>query len=336
MTSVEPDTAAEPDDRAAGIRTLGSVIGHATVAVPLGTRRDSAGSTLEALKRHELEEVRTVVVLEHQRPVGLVSIEDLLLAGPEATLGSLMSADFPSVTFDTDQEVAAHALIESSERCLVVTGPGGGFAGLVFAEQMLPVLLAEHEEDMARLGGYLAGSREAVSAADEPVFRRLWHRVPWLIVGLFGAMLSALLMGAFEKELEANVLLALFVPAIVYMSGAVGSQTQTVLIRAFAVGVRTRDVFWREAVTGVMVGVLIGSVFFVFALIGWGDEGVALAVALALVVSGLASTIIAMALPSLFRGLGLDPAFGSGPLATLLQDLLSILVYFGVVGIVVL
>ena len=49
-----------------------------------------------------------------------------------------------------------------------------------------------------------------------------------------------------------------------------------------------------------------------------------------------ASTFIAMALPSLFKRLGLDPAFGSGPLATLLQDLLSILVYFGVVGIVVL
>jgi magnesium transporter len=85
-----------------------------------------------------------------------------------------------------------------------------------------------------------------------------------------------------------------------------------------------------------MVGVLIGAVFFVFAVLGWGDTGVALAVALALVVSGLASTFIAMALPSLFKRLGLDPAFGSGPLATLLQDLLSILVYFGVVGIVVL
>lgn len=317
-------------------RTLGSVIGHATVAVPIGAERDSAGATLEALRRHELEEVRTVVVLEHQRPVGLVSIEDLLVADPGASLGSLMDGDFPAATFDTDQEAAAHALVASRDRCLVVLGPGGGFAGLVFADQMLPVLLAEHEEDMARLGGYLAGSREARTAAGEPVFRRLWHRVPWLLVGLLGAMLSAVLMGAFEEDLEANVLLALFVPAIVYMAGAVGSQTQTVLIRAFAVGVRTRDVFWREAVTGVMVGVLIGAVFFVFAVLGWGDTGVAIAVSLALVVSGLASTFIAMALPSFFKALGLDPAFGSGPLATLLQDLLSILVYFGVVAIVVL
>lgn len=318
------------------VRTLGSVIGHATVAVPIGSERDSAGSTVEALKRHELEDVRKVVVLEHQRPVGLVSIEDLLVAPLEANLGSLMAAEFPVATFDTDEEVAAHALVDSSHGCLVVLGPGGGFAGLVFADQMLPVLLAEHEEDMARLGGYLAGSRQARTAAEEPILRRLWHRAPWLVVGLMGAMLSAVLMGAFEEDLEANVLLALFVPAIVYMAGAVGSQTQTVLIRAFAIGVRTREIFWREALTGAAVGILIGAVFFLFATLGWGDTGVALAVALALVASGLASTFIAMALPSLFKALGLDPAFGSGPLATLLQDLLSILVYFAVVGIVVL
>lgn len=334
MTSTGPD-ATDAESQPA-TRTLGSVIGHATVSVPIGSPGDAAGSTLEALRRHELERVRTVVVLDHQRPVGLVPIESLLVAEPGTPIRDLMVDDFPTVTFDTDEEVAAQLLVDSRDGCLVVVGPGGGFAGLVFADQLLPVLLAEHDEDMARLGGYMAGSREARTAAVEPVLRRLWHRTPWLIVGLFGAMLSAVLMGAFEKDLEANVLLALFVPAIVYMAGAVGSQTQTVLIRAFAIGVRTRDIFWREAVTGVMVGLLIGSVFFVFAVIGWGDTGVALAVALALVVSGLASTFIAMALPSFFRRLGLDPAFGSGPLATLLQDLLSILVYFGVVGIVVL
>jgi len=333
VTSTEHPT--EPTDLTGDDRPLGAVIGHATAAVPMATTGDTAGQTLESLRHHRLEEIRRIAVLDHQRPVGLVSIEDLLSAEPESALASLMDEEFPVVTFDTGEEAAAHLLIESGRGCLVVTGPGGRFVGLVFADQLLPVLLAEHEEDLARLGGYLAGSRQARTAAGEPVLKRLWHRAPWLVVGLFGAMLSAVLMSAFERELEANVLLALFVPAIVYMAGAVGSQTQTVLIRAFAVGVRTREVFRREALTGVMIGLMIGAIFYLFALVGWGDSGVALAVALALVASGLTSTFIAMGLPSLFRGLGLDPAFGSGPLATLLQDLFSILVYFGVVGVVV-
>jgi magnesium transporter len=37
-----------------------------------------------------------------------------------------------------------------------------------------------------------------------------------------------------------------------------------------------------------------------------------------------------MALPWLFDAAGADPAFGSGPLATVIQDLLSILIYFAV------
>lgn len=316
-------------------KTLGSVIGHATVAVPIGSGRDSAGSTLDALRRHQLDEVRQVVVLEHQRPVGLVPIEDLLVADTATTLGDLMNKDFPVTTFDTDEEVAAQALVDSGIGCLVVTGPGGGFAGLVFADQMLPVLLSEHEEDLARIGGYLAGSREARTAADEPVFRRLWHRMPWLIIGLLGAMVSAVLMGAFEGRLESNLLIALFVPAVVYMADAVGTQTETLLIRGLAVGVTVREVLVRELVTGALVGLLVGVAFTAFALIGWGDFDVALAVGLALFASSTIATGLAMVLPATFRRLGIDPAFGSGPLATVIQDLLSILVYFLVVGLVV-
>lgn len=326
---------AQPGKTADDPKTLGSVIGHATVAVPIGSERESARAMLESLEGHELAEVRKVVVLEHQKPVGLVSIEDLLAAEPEAKLGDLMKDDFPVVTFDTDEEVAAHALIESGEGCLVVTGPGGGFAGLVFADQMLPVLLAEHEEDMARLGGYLAGSARARSAAEEGIARRLWHRMPWLVIGLLGAMASAVLMGAFEDRLQENVLIALFVPAVVYMADAVGTQTETLLIRGLAVGVKVRKILARELITGAIIGLLIGVAFTVFAAFGWGDFRVALAVGLALFASATIATGLAMVLPVTFQRLGIDPAFGSGPLATVIQDLLSIITYLGVAVLVV-
>jgi magnesium transporter len=42
-----------------------------------------------------------------------------------------------------------------------------------------------------------------------------------------------------------------------------------------------------------------------------------------------------MVLPSLLSRLGADPAFGSGPLATVAQDLLSILIYFAVASVIV-
>jgi magnesium transporter len=143
-------------------------------------------------------------------------------------------------------------------------------------------------------------------------------------------MASAILVGSFEQELDAKVLLAFFVPAVVYMADAVGTQTEAILIRGLAVGVAVRDVLLREFVTGAITGILIGAAFVPFVLVGWGDTEVAIAVALALFASCSIATVVAMALPWLFQRRGMDPAFGSGPLATVLQDLLSIAVYLAI------
>ena len=185
------------------------------------------------------------------------------------------------------------------------------------------------------MGGYLSGTARARGAAEEPVVQRLWHRLPWLLVGLLGAMAATALVGGFERQLEANVLLAFFIPAVVYMADAVGTQTETVLIRALAAGVTVRSVLRRELLTGFIMGVVIGAAFLVFALIGWGDEKVAVAVALAMFASCSIATVVASALPAVFQYFDKNPAFGSGPLATVIQDLLSIAVYLVIVVVVV-
>ena len=195
---------------------------------------------------------------------------------------------------------------------------------------MLAFLVAKHDEDLARLGGYIASTKRARQAAEESVGRRLLHRLPWLLVGLGGAMASAVLVGAFEQELREKVLLAFFVPGVVYMADAVGTQTETVLIRGMSVGVPLHRVARRELLTGAVIGLLVAAGFLPLALIAWGDASVVLAVALALLASCSVATVVALSLPALFHQLGRDPAFGSGPLATVIQDLLSIAIYFAI------
>jgi magnesium transporter len=315
---------------------LGAAIRHATVGVPTAEPTQTAGEARERLAGERFESARELVVLDADgAAVGLVALEILLAAPGDRRLAEIMRRELPAVTFETDEEIAAHTMVESGAGCLVVTAADGRFGGLILPEQMVPVLLAEHDRDLARLGGSLPGPRQARGAAQEPVGRRLWHRLPWLMLGLVGAMVSAVLMGAFDERLEANVLIALFVPAIVYMADAVGTQTETLLIRALAVGVSVRAVALRELVTGLIIGIAVGTAFFAFAAIGWGDAEVALAVGLALVASCTIATGVAMLLPTLFVRLSIDPAFGSGPLATVIQDLLSILAYFAVVVAIV-
>jgi magnesium transporter len=83
------------------------------------------------------------------------------------------------------------------------------------------------------------------------------------------------------------------------------------------------------------VGIVLAAVFIPIGIVAWGDAEVIVAVGLALFAACSTATLVAMALPALIKRLGADPAFGSGPLATVIQDLLSILIYFAIVSAIV-
>lgn len=308
---------------------LRTAAAHLTTSVPTAAAGDRAGDLRRGLAGQEFESIDDVAVLDGERLVGIVPIERLFAAADDALLGDLMDRDPPTVSPGHAQEAVAWTMIRHGENSMAVVD-GGRFLGLIPPHAMLSVLLAEHDEDLARLGGYLASTSRARLAAEENVGRRLLHRLPWLAVGLAGAMLSAVLVGAFEDELDEKVLLAFFIPGVVYMAAAVGTQTEMVLIRAMSVGVTVRAIAWRELIAGVAMSAVISGTFLPFALVVWDDGAVAVSVSLALFASCAVSTIIAMALPWLFQRLGQDPAFGSGPLFTVIQDLVTIAVYFAI------
>ena len=301
---------------------------HPIDSVPVARTEETAQAVRSHLFGRDLAAVHDVVVLDGERVAGLVPLRSVMAAGPDTPITALMDSDPPMLTPGTDPSVAAHRMVARGESSLVVVDDSGRFKGLVPPSRMISVLLSEHDEDLARIGGYTASADRARGATQESLRRRLWHRTPWLLVGLLGAMALSILVGAFESAVEKNVLVALFVPAVVYIAAAVGTQTQTVLIRALAAGVSIRSMVDREVTTGTVLGVMIGATFGLFVLVGWGDAKLAVAVALALFASCAAAAGLALLLPAIFVRFGQDPAFGSGPLATVAQDLLSVAVYF--------
>lgn len=314
---------------ASGDLPTGEAAGLSTARVPTFASSQTVAEARRAMAGQSFDFV-DVVVLDQGRLIGLVAASRLLEAGEEALLGELAEPDPAVIRPGDPEEPAAWAMVRRRQGALAVVEADGSFVGLVPPHALVGRLLAQHDEDAARLGGYLASSGRARLSAEEPVRRRLLHRLPWLLVGLVGAMASAVLVGSFEAQLDKKVLLAFFVPAVVYMADAVGTQTETLLIRGMSAQIDMRKVIRRELLTGVLIGILIGLAFFGFALIGWGDFDVALAVALALTASCSIATSVATVLPRLLARLGSDPAFGSGPLATIVQDLLSIAVYLAI------
>jgi magnesium transporter len=313
---------------------LGTAAGHATVNVPVAAPDHTVDDVLRELRGQRFDSVAVVAVCVDSRLVGLVTLERVLAAAAGTVLADIMDPDPPAVLPHTDPERAVWRSIQHGEPGLAVVGDGGRFQGIIPPDRLISILLEEHDEDLARLGGFLRGAESARAASIENLPRRLWHRLPWLAVGLVGAMISAVIVSAFETQLAANLLVVFFVPGIVYLADAVGTQTETIAIRGLSAGVGIRRVLPREVITGLVVGAILGALMFPVLALIWGDIAVATAVALAVLSASAIATLVALALPWLLQRLGRDPAFGSGPLATVVQDLLTIVLYFVIVAAV--
>jgi len=301
---------------------------HASMRVPVTARTEMVSDLLHRMTGEEYESASVVAVCEGRRLVGLVTIERLLNARDDAAVDDVMDPDPPTVDPTTHQERVAWAAVQHGEPGIAVVDEHGGFGGLISAQALLAVLLEEHDEDMARLGGFLGSASEARSASTERVARRLLHRLPWLLMGLVGALAAAVVISAFGEQLEEQVLIAYFVPGVVYIAAAVGMQTETLVIRGLSLGVGIRSVAVREVVTGFLLGMVLAGLAFPLVWAGWGDVEVAAAVALAMLAASSIATCIAMFLPWILHRLGKDPAFGSGPIATVIQDLMTVSIYF--------
>jgi magnesium transporter len=308
---------------------------HVSRQVPIARPDATIAEVRRAIEDKRFETATGIAICDEGRLVGVLSVERLLAGPGEALARDVMDPDPPVVAPGVDQEVAAWKAVQRGESSLAVVDETGAFVGFIPPQRLLTVLMQEHQEDLARLGGFLQDTSTARSATLEPVQRRFWHRIPWLLVGLIGALVSAEVVGSFEEQLRRNVTLAFFVPGVVYLADAVGTQTEALVIRGLSVGVPIGAVVRREAATGVLVGVALGLIFLPFGVLRWGEGEVALAVSVALLAACSVATVVAMALPWAFQKLGTDPAFGSGPLATVVQDLLSILIYFGVALVIV-
>ena len=263
------------------------------------------------------------------RLLGLIPLEKVLAAEPTQLARDLM--DDPAVVAPgLNQEEAAWKAAHHGESSLAVVDSAGVFRGLVPPARLLTVMLTEHDQDLARLGGFLTSAASARHAMDEPIRARLWHRLPWLILGLVGSAGAAVLVRGFEADLMSDVRLAFFIPGIVYMADAVGTQTETLIIRGLSVGVPIRRVFRLESLTGLFVGLVLAALTLPTAWLAMGSLPLAITLSLSLIAACAVATLVAMSLPWLMSRGGRDPAYGSGPLATVVQDLLSLVIYFAI------
>ena len=298
--------------------------------VPTAAREDRLSDVLKEISAASYESIESVYVLDGTgRLMGSVRLADLLRMPGETLIGDLMQPISVEILPDADQEEAAGLAIRHDLAAVPVVNQQRRFLGIVPPRSLIKILRLEHIEDLHRFTGIMDGNEQARNALEAPPTRRIRDRLPWLLVGLFGSMAATFLMSRFERTLQERVAIAFFVPGIVYLADAIGTQTEAIAVRGLSFsGNSFRELFFGELVTGLLIGSILGGLSFPVVTLFFGDIRLAAAVALSICMAGGFATSIGLVLPWLLSRAGVDPAFGSGPVATIIQDVLSLIVYF--------
>ncbi len=164
----------------------------------------------------------------------------------------------------------------------------------------------------------------------------LKERFPWLLAGLFGGIASTIIVSNFQDTLSANIELAFFLPVIVYMSDAIGTQTSTIYIRNLA---KFKDNFFKYLIKEILIGLSFGSFFgllmVAFTLFWFKSESIAISVGLAMFINATIAPLIALTVTEILFKERTDPALGGGPFTTIIQDIISLSIYLMIATVII-
>ena len=307
---------------------------HVVASYLEAAAQEPAGAVLARLADEKPASVELVLLVDGEgRLAGIVPMARLLRLDATQPVVEGAQADFPRVAPDDDQERAASLALQHGVDALPVVDTAGRPLGVMPSQALLQVLRREHVEDLHVLAGIERESAQARHAIEDPPLRRMRHRLPWLLVGLAGSALATAAMAGFEATLSRQLAVAFFVPGIVYLADAIGTQSEAIAVRGLSLThAGVARLLAGEVRTGMLLGFCLGALSFLPVWWVFDDARLAVAVAVAILAAGTVAAALGLLLPWWLARAGRDPALGSGPLATVIQDVISLLVYFGIVA----
>lgn len=328
--------AALPAQEASDIRDLlrygeDTAGGLMTTAVVSVLRDATAGEAIAQVRRtgRLVENFYTVFVVDPRgRLRGTLQLDDLILADPRDPVSSLVQPVPATARPDTDQEEVGRIMGRYNLVSIPVVNDEGALLGRITFDDVIDVIEAETTEDILKLAG----------VSDDEELRAGWpdavrSRLPWLVLNLFTAAVAASVILQFKDVVRETTFLAFLMPVIAALGGNTGTQSLAVTIRRIAVGQGSRRnrfrVVGKEALVGVLNGLVLGALFAAFAYLWEGSARMGLVVLLAMwaniAVAGLAGALV----PTVLHRFGADPAVASSVFVHTLTDLVGFTMVLG-------
>ncbi len=269
------------------------------------------------------------VIDQYRKLVGVVSYRDILMAEADAVVRDIMYERVISVSVDTDQEEVAMLIQRYDFMAIPAVNEENVLMGIITVDDIIDVVIQEANEDIEKL----SASGKSIDF-DTRAYVAAYRRLPWLILLLLIGILSGSIISTYQETLKEIVALAFFIPMISGMTGNTGTQSLAVVVRGLVSNDINKRVITklvlRELGVGVIIGITCGILISLIAFIWQGNLMIGLVVGISLLLTLIIGTLAGTVIPLVLYRLQIDPAIASGPLITTLNDIFSLLTYFGI------
>jgi magnesium transporter len=310
--------------------TAGGIMQKEYISVPQNLTVKQAVAKIKSFELPTRKTFYMVYVTDTEGHLkGAVALNDLLIKEGDEDILKITDDKYPSVSVDTDQEEAAEVISKYDIISLPVIDPQKRLVGVITIDDVVDVLKEESSEDIFRFAGISSGEEKALS----PLFGSLLRRIPWLIVNLGTAFLSAYTVTRFEGTISKVAVLAAFMPIVAGQGGNSGTQTATIVVRSLSLDeVAPKDflkVLIKESlfgfVHGAISGLLTAAMAYFFTKNIWLAGIIFVAMLGNMIIAGMAGALIPLA----FKRLKIDPALASSIWLTTFTDVMGFLILLG-------
>lgn len=283
----------------------------------------------------QVEKVYTIYVVDDENKLlGVLSLKRLLFASPKTLISDLYQSNNIRYvkTHDTNEDVA-----EVMEKYDLVSIPvvdrQDRLVGRITIDDVVDVIREEAEKDFQMASG-ISENVEVSSS----VLKNTRSRLPWILIGLAGGVMSAQILKGYETAIDHIPALAFFIPLIVATAGNVGVQSSAIVVQGLASkDFQFKGIFsqvGKETLVGILVGLICSVVVFGFIQFMETDIKLGITISASLFIVVILAAILGALIPLLLDRIKIDPALATGPFITTANDIIGLTIYFLIAYIV--
>ena len=272
------------------------------------------------------------VVDDEEKLKGRLSLKDLLTTSTTTHIKEVYIPKVDSVNVNEKPEEVAKIMSKYDLEAIPIVDEIGRLVGRITIDDIVDVIRDEAERDYQ----LAAGISQDVEA-DDSIWELTRARLPWLILGLFGGLGAAVIMGSFETIVKNAPEILFFTPLIAAMAGNVGVQSSAIIVQGLAnddlkgsIGNR----LWKEMLLALLNGFILSILLLLFTWLWKGEFSTALAISLSLVAVIVVAGLIGTFIPLFLDKRNIDPAIATGPFITTSNDIFGILIYFWIAKLI--